>query len=196
MYVKERIKNHFLTLLDDKELAVLYFYNRDIVEEFNSDKLIDLENSLKKSESRYNKFLNLYSLVNSLGIESLIKKTNDNLVKAEKDYSKNIDQLDIFKSNLAYLIISGTLKLEIIQVMGYSKEFVDQFLIPYQTQAYNPYVEYYYNENNGRTSMLNKNGFNVILPYTPQAILRKINEKEVDVFTNDGIASLKKIYRR
>lgn len=41
MYVKERIKNHFLNFIGDKELAALYFYNRDIVDEFNKNNFTD-----------------------------------------------------------------------------------------------------------------------------------------------------------
>lgn len=196
MYVKEQIKNHFLNLLGDKELACVYFYGRDIVEEFNNDKLIELEKNVKKFESRYEKSLNLYSLVNFLGIESLVEKITKNLSRTQKSYSKSMNELDVFKSNLAYLIISGILKLENAQVMGYSKEFMEEFLVPYQNQADNPYNEYYYNENNGRTSMVTEKGSSLILSYTPHAVLKKLKEKESESFANAGVSSFKRLIRR
>lgn len=196
MYVKEKIKNHFLNLLGDKELARVYFYGRDIVEEFNNDKLIELEKNVKKFESRYDKSLNLYSLVNFLGIESLVEKITKNLSRSQKSYSKSMNELDVFKSNLAYLIISGVLKLENAQVMGYNKEFIEEFLIPYQNQADNPCNQYYYNENNGTTSMITEKGSSIILPYTPHAVLEKLKEKESESYSQARVSSSKRLIRR
>lgn len=196
MYVKERIKNHFLNLLGDKELAALYFYNKDIVQEFKNENFIELEKNVKKSERKYDVYFNIYYLVNYLGLDILVGKTTKNLASAEKMYSKSSNELDIFKSNLAYLIISGILKLENAQVMGYSKEFIEAFLVYYKNLAKNPYNEYYYNENNGRTSMIDEKGRRVILPYTPHSVLEKINEKESQLDTNIGVSSLKRISKR
>lgn len=196
MYVKEKVKNHFLNLLGDKELACVYFYGRDIVEEFNNNKLIELEKNVKKSKNKYDKFLNLYSLVNYLEIESLVEKITKNLSRTQKLYSKSKNELDIFKSNLAYLIISGILKLENAQLMGYSKDFIEEFLVPYKSQADNPYNEYYYNENNGKTSMVTEKGSSLILSYTPHAVLKKLKEKESESFANAGVSSFKRLIRR
>ena len=196
MYIKEKIKNHFLNLLEDKDLAMIYFYNKDIVEEFNNNKLVELQNNVKKSENKYNKLLNLYSLAKFLGIESLIEKANSNLNKAQRTYNKNMHELDIFKSNLAYLLISGILKLENAQVMGYSREFIAEFLIPYKKQSENPYNEYYYNENNGRTTLIDKKSFNMILPYTPDIILKRISEERSESYINSRTSSLKRLSRR
>ena len=193
MYVKERIKNHFLNLLGDKELAALYFYNRDIVDEFNKNNFTELEKNVKKSERKYDVYFNIYYLVNYLGFDSLVEKTTKNLAKAEKMYSKSRNELDIFKSNLAYLIISGILKLEKTQVMGYSKEFIEEFLVYYKNLAKNPYNEYYYNENSGRTSMIDEKGRRVILPYIPHSVMEKINGKEAELYTNTGSIFIKKI---
>ena len=196
MYIKEKIKNHFLNLLEDKDLAMIYFYNKDIVEEFNNNKLVELQNNVKKSENKYNKLLNLYSLAKFLGIESLIEKANSNLNKAQRTYNKNMHELDIFKSNLAYLLISGILKLENAQAIGYSIEFINEFLVPYKNQAENPYNEYYYNESNGRTTKIDEKGHRIILPYTPYIVSKKISEKEYESYVNGGISSLKKLRTR
>lgn len=195
MYAKERIKNHFLNLLQDKQLAMVYFYGRDIVEEFHKDRLTELEKKVKKSEKRYNMFLNL-DLSNYLGIENLAKKTTTKLIKAQRTYYKNMSELNVFKANLAYLIISGILKLENAQVMGYSREFIAEFLIPYKKQSENPYNEYYYNENNGRTTLIDKKSFNMILPYTPDIILKRISEERTESYINSRTSSLKRLSRR
>lgn len=192
MYVKERIKNHFLNLIGDKELAVLYFYNRDIVDEFNKNNFTELEKNVKKFERKYDIYFNIYNLVNYLGVDSLVEKVTKNLAKTDKLYRKSMNELDVFKSNLAYLIVSGILKLENVLVMGYTEEFIKEFLLPYQYQADNPYNKYYYNENNGRTSMIDEKGRGVILPYTPHSVLEKINEKESQLDTNIGVLSLKR----
>lgn len=196
MYVKEKVKNHFLNLLGDKELACAYFYDRDVVEEFNNDKLIELEKNVKNFKSRHDKFYYLYSLVKFLGIGSLSEKVTKNLSRTQELYFKSMDELDIFKSNLAYLIISGILKLENAQAMGYSKDFIKEFLVPYQKQADNPYNEYYYNENNGTTSMVTEKSSSLILPYTPHAILEKLKEKESRLYANAGVSSFKRTIRR
>ena len=192
MYVKEKIKNHFLNLIGDKELAALYFYNRDIVDEFNKNNFTELEKNVKKFERKYDIYFNIYNLVNYLGVDSLVEKVTKNLAKTDKLYRKSMNELDVFKSNLAYLIVSGILKLENVLVMGYTEEFIKEFLLPYQYQADNPYNIYYYNENNGRTSMIDEKGRGVILPYTPHSVLEKINEKESQLDTNIGVSSLKR----
>ena len=192
MYVKERIKNHFLNLIGDKELAALYFYNRDIVDEFNKNNFTKLEKNVKKFERKYDIYFNIYNLVNYMGVDSLVEKVTKNLAKTDKLYRKSMNELDVFKSNLAYLIVSGILKLENVLVMGYTEEFIKEFLLPYQYQADNPYNKYYYNENNGRTSMIDEKGRGVILPYTPHSVLEKINEKESQLDTNIGVSSLKR----
>ena len=196
MYVKERIKNHFLNLLGDKELAALYFYNRDIVDEFNKNNFTELEKNVKKSERKYDVYFNIYYLLNYLGFDSLVEKVTKNLAEVEKMYSKGSNELDIFKSNLAYLIVSGILKLENVLVMGYTQEFIEEFLVYYKNLAKNPYNEYYYNENNGRTSMIDEKGRRVILPDTPHSVLEKINEKESQLDTNIGVSSLKRLSKR
>ncbi|MBO5096664.1 MAG: hypothetical protein J6B98_07300 [Bacilli bacterium] len=192
MYVKERIKNHFLNLIGDKELAALYFYNRDIVDEFNKNNFTKLEKNVKKFERKYDIYFNIYNLVNYMGVDSLVEKVTKNLAKTDKLYRKSMNEFDVFKSNLAYLIVSGILKLENVLVMGYTEEFIKEFLLPYQYQADNPYNKYYYNENNGRTSMIDEKGRGVILPYTPHSVLEKINEKESQLDTNIGVSSLKR----
>ena len=196
MYIKEKINNHFLNLLESKEFAMSYFYSIDIVEKFNRNKLLQLENNLKKHEKRYNNYFNLYSLIRFLGIESLVGKVTKNLASAQKMYSKNSNDIDIFKSNLAYLIISGILKLENAEVMGYSKEFIEEFLVPYQNQANNPYNEYFYNEANGRTSIIDEKGFSKVLGYTPYSVLEKIKQKESESYFPAGISSFKRKIRR
>ena len=192
MYVKERIKNHFLNLIGDKELAALYFYNRDIVDEFNKNNFTELEKNVKKFERKFDIYFNIYNLVNYLGVDSLVEKVTKNLAKTDKLYRKSMNELDVFKSNLAYLIVSGILKLENVLVIGYTEEFIKEFLLPYQYQADNPYNIYYYNENNNRTSMIDEKGRGVILPYTPHYVLEKINEKESQLDTNVGVSSLKR----
>lgn len=196
MYIKEKIKNHFSNLLENPKFALAYFYNRDIVEEFNNSKLVELQNNLRKTERRYNNYFNLYSLVKFLGIESLVEKVTKNLAMSQKMYSKNSNDIDIFKSNLAYLIISGILKLENAEVMGYSKEFIEEFLVPYQNQANNPYNEYFYNEANGRTSIIDEKGFSKVLGYTPYSVLEKIKQKESESYFPAGISSFKRKIRR
>lgn len=196
MYIKEKIKNHFSNLLENPKFALAYFYNRDIVEEFNNSKLVELQNNLRKTERRYNNYFNLYSLVKFLGIESLVEKVTKNLAMSQKMYSKNSNDIDIFKSNLAYLIISGILKLENAQLMGYSKDFIEEFLVPYKSQADNPYNEYHYNEKSGITSMITEKGSSLILSYTPHVVLEKLKEKESESYFPAGISSFKRKIRR
>ena len=102
----------------------------------------------------------------------------------EQEHKKMIsclNKIDIFESNLAYLLISGIINLEKSKQLGFNSDYIRNLLEQYKKQVHNPYIEYYYNENAGTTSVQTENGKSLILPYTPHEVSNKIKEKRAKV---------------
>lgn len=180
MYIKEKKQNHFLNLMNDPTLAVVYFHNKDM-DEFNNQRLMELQNSYKNAKTKYNQKLSLLSIASFLGLEN---KTYNLSLKVEQEHKKMINSLreiDIFESNLAYLLICGIISFENCKQLGFDGDYVRNMLEQYKKQAENPYVEYYCDEKTGTTSVQTENGEILILPYTPHEVSNKIKEKRAKV---------------
>lgn len=175
MVVREKINSHFLNLLGDKEFAMAYFYGKDI-SEYNKNRLTELQSNLEISKKIYNRMASLLSITRFFRIENLV----DIASKIEKQHQQvmsSFRELDIFESNLAFLMISGILDIERAKKLGFDGEFIDELLSDYEMQAFNPYNEYYYNEQTGTTSEMLENGKMIILSHTPWAIRDAIKKK-------------------
>lgn len=180
MHIRVKNQSHFLNLMEDPILATIYFHNKNI-NEFNNQRLIELQNDYKKAKAKYNKKLFLLSITSFLGLDT---KTYNLSKKVEQEHKKVINclnKIDIFDSNLSYLFISGIINLEKSKQLGFSSDYIKNLLEQYKKQVENPYIEYYYNENSGTTSMQTENGKSLILPYTPHEIGNKIKEKRAKV---------------
>ena len=131
MYIKEKKQNHFLNLMNDPTLAVVYFHNKDM-DEFNNQRLMELQNSYKNAKTKYNQKLSLLSIASFLGLEN---KTYNLSLKVEQEHKKMINSLreiDIFESNLAYLLICGIISFENCKQLGFNGGYVRTMLEQYK----------------------------------------------------------------
>lgn len=186
MHIKVKEQNHFLNLLNDSALAMAYFHNKDMGE-FNNQRLIELQNNYKKAKAKYNQKLSLLSIASFLGFEN---RTYNLALKIEQEHRKmmsSLCKLDIFESNLAYLLVSGIINFEKCEKLGFNSDYVRNLLEQYKKQAEKPYVEYYYDEKTGTTSAQTENGKLLILPYTPPEVRSKIKEKQAKLRLNGKV---------
>ena len=180
MHIKVKKQSHFLNLMEDPVLATAYFHNKDI-DEFNNQRLIELQKDYKKAKAKYNQKSSLLSITSLLGLDT---KTYNLSKKAEQEHKKMVsclNKIDTFESNLAYLLISGIINLEKSKQLGFNSDYVRNLLEQHKKLAENPYVEYYHDEKTGTTAMQTESGKLLILPYTPSSVGKKIKEKRANV---------------
>ena len=173
MHIKVKKQSHFLNLMQEPILATAYFRNEDI-NKFNNQRLIELQNEYKKAKAKYNQKLSLLSITSFLGLDT---KTYNLSKKVEQEHKKMmscLNKIDTFESNLAYLLISGIINLEKSKQLGFNSDYVRNLLEQHKKLAENPYVEYYYDEKRGTTSMQTESDNLLILPYTPFEVGKKI----------------------
>lgn len=172
MHIKVKKQSYFLDLMNDPTLAAVSFHNKDMGK-FNNQRLIELQNNYKKAKTRYNQNSFLLSIALFLGLEN---KTYNLALKLEQEHKKMMSRLrdiDIFESELAYLLISGIISFEKCKQLGFNSDYVRNLLEQYKKQIENPYVEYDCYEKTGTTSVQTENGKLLILPYTPYTIKSK-----------------------
>lgn len=180
MHIKVKKQSHFLNFMEDSVLATAYFHNKDI-DEFNNQRLMELQKDYKKAKAKYNQKSSLLSITSLLGFDT---KTYNLSKKAEQEHKKMmscLNKIDTFESNLAYLLISGIINLEKSKQLGFNSDYVRNLLEQHKKLAENPYVEYYYVEKTGTTAMQTESGKLLILPYTPHEVSNKIKEKRAKV---------------
>ena len=101
--------------------------------------------------------------------------------KAERKYQEledSIYELEIFESNLAYLIISESISIEdCCGKNNLEPVYLRNLLEKYKKQIVHPFIEYEYDENTGRVSEITEDGKHIILPYIPYVVLEKIDEE-------------------
>lgn len=164
MNIKVKKNTHFLNLLEDRKLAEQYFSGKNMAE-FNFLQLIKLQENCKIAKTKYSQKLCLSSISSILGLENY-----DLALKTEHEHKKmmsSIRDLDVFESNLAYLLISGIISHEQYKQLGFDSDYIKNLLEKYKKIADNPYIEYDYDEQRGTTSEINEYGKALILPYTP-----------------------------
>ena len=171
MYIREQVHNHFLNLLEDKQFAVAYFQRKDI-SEFNKVKLKYLQDNLKLAKKRYSilySMLSMLSLSKTINIKSIAAK----LEKARQKQIHSEFELDIFESDLAYLIISGLINIDYRHIRdNFEPVYLEDLLEKYKKQILQPFKEYDYDEKTNSVSEISKSGYAIILPYTPECCKR------------------------
>ena len=179
MIIKTEHKDYFINLicnLDPK--CIEAFFKSDVVDEVSNEKLKEIQKDLRCAKYKSNLMDKVLSIVISLNNQDLTKKT---ALKTEKinNYLRICrNRLYIFESNLAYLLITETLNLQSTRILWFDDEYIKNLLVKYKNilEAYNE--QYYYNENNGLTSKINKNGYMTVLPYTPHAVSEALNQND------------------
>ena len=117
--------------MNDPTLAVVYFHNKDM-DEFNNQRLMELQKSYKNAKTKYNQKLSLLSIASFLGLEN---NTYNLSLKVEQEHKKMINSLreiDIFESNLAYLLICGIISFENCKQLGFNGGYVRNMLEQYK----------------------------------------------------------------
>ena len=110
MYIKVKKHNHFLNLLEDSELAQGYFLGKD-VDEFNNNRLNELQNMLKKAKRRYSRMSSVLSITHFFKVENRANVAS-RVEASHRELEDVVHELEIFESNLAYLIISETITVD------------------------------------------------------------------------------------
>ena len=174
MTITDRANTHFTNLANDDALAKNYFFNES-VNDYDVEKLFRLQKEVNLAVQKTKSSYNLFSLATLSRCDRLIKKTALKLEKERKNLSIAKKALEVFESNLAYLILSE--KIAFPAELGFSSEYVKELLTKKKKEIENSTVEYYYNESTGRTSEV-INGKYVVLPYTPSIAANKVRQKK------------------
>lgn len=180
MVVNAKTNTHFTNLIEDKALANAYFCMESL-DEYNSEKLEELKNNVVSSNRRYQLVSSVLTIVKFSNVESLVIKTSLQLEEERKASLRDKNQLEIFESNLAYLIASG--KIESAEELGFSSAYITDLLDRKKKELKNLYVQYYYDEKTERTAKM-VNGKLITLPYTPKSVdeeLAKTKSKNQNV---------------
>ena len=105
MIITNRINTHFTNLIGDENFANAYFLNKSI-DDFSVERLHGLEKKYDSASKKYNFVAQILSDSKFVGIDSLIKKSALRLEKERKRLFSAKNELEVFESNLAYLILS------------------------------------------------------------------------------------------
>ena len=170
MTITNRINTHFTNLIGDETLANFYFLNKSI-DDFSVERLHELKKNYYYARKKYSFVAQLLSISKFVDTDSLIKKSALRLEKERKRLFSAKNELEVFESNLAYLIISE--RIASPDELGFSSEYVKELLTKKKKEVENSTVEYYYNESTGRTYKV-INGKYYALPYTPSEVAKKI----------------------
>lgn len=176
MTITDRANTHFTNLANDAVLAKNYFFNESI-NDYNVEKLFRLQKEVNLAVQKNKSSYNLFSLATLSRCDRLIKKTALKLEKEHKNLSIAKKALEVFESNLAYLIISGNVVS--LSELGFTNDYIKDLLNRKKDECNNSTVEYNYNEATGRTSQ-SINGHFVVLPYTPSIVASKVRQKKLE----------------
>ncbi len=177
MYIKVKKHNHFLNLLEDSELAQGYFLGKD-VEEFNNSRLNELQNMLKKARRRYSRMSSVLSITHFLKVENRINVASK-VEESHQELDDIVHELEIFESNLAYLIISETITVDdCCKKNNLDPIYLRNLLEKYKKQVANPFLEYDYDENTDQVSEITEDGKCIVLPYIPYAVKDMIDKEK------------------
>lgn len=176
MYIKIKKHNHFLNLLEDSELAQGYFLGKD-VGEFNNSRLNELQDMLRKAKRRYSRMSSVLSITHFFKVENRINIASK-VEASHRELDGIVHELEIFESNLAYLIISETITVDdCCKKNDLDSVYLRNLLEKYKKQVARPFLEYDYHENTGQVSEILENGKCIVLPYIPSAVKDIINQE-------------------
>ena len=179
-YIKDKINTHFTNLIEDEDFATFYF-SLQSNDNYSIEKLLELKKKVNSATKKYYFGSQLLSVATFTGAENLIKNTVLRLEKERKILSNAKNELEIFESNLAYLILSG--KIISPDELGFSSEYVKELLSRKKIELENSIVEYYYDESTGITFQVNNDEF-IALPYTPNVVANTVRKNKAKKLTD------------
>lgn len=176
MYIRIKKNNHFLNLLVNRESAQRYFLNKN-VEEFNNSRLNELQVNLRKAKRKYSRMSSVLSIAHFFKAEKIINIASK-LEMKHQELEDSIHELEIFESNLAYLIISESINIDdCCKKNNLNPGYLIALLEKSKKQVARPFLEYAYDENTGQVSEITEDGKCIILPYIPYAVKNEIDKK-------------------
>lgn len=176
MYIRIKKNNHFLNLLTNSESAQRYFLNKN-VEEFNNSRLNDLQVNLRKAKRKYSRMSSVLSIAHFFKVEKKINIASK-LEMKHQELENSVHELEIFESNLAYLIISESINIDdCCKKNNLNPGYLIALLEKSKKQVARPFLEYTYDENTGQVSEITEDGKCIILPYIPYAVKNEIDKK-------------------
>lgn len=177
MYIKVKKHNHFLNLLEDSELAQGYFLGKD-VGEFNNNRLNELQNMLKKAKRRYSRMSSVLSITHFFKVENRANVAS-RVEASHRELEDVVHELEIFESNLAYLIISETITVDdCCKKNNLDPIYLRNLLEKYKKQVAKPFLEYDYDENTDQVSEITGDGKCIVLPYIPYTVKDRIDKEK------------------
>ena len=186
MIITNRINTHFTNLIGDENLANAYFLNKS-TDDFSVERLHDLEKKYDSASKKYNFAAQLLTVSKFVGTDSLIKKSALRLEKQRKRLFSAKNELEVFESNLAYLILSE--KIAFPDKLGFSSEYVKELLKNKKKGVENSAVEYSYDESTGRTYQV-INGKYLALLHTPDVVADKLRQNRKQVVVEKSLIRL------
>ena len=176
MYIRIKKHNHFLNLLANSELAQGYFLNKN-VEEFNNSRLNELQANLRKAKRKYSRMSSVLSIAHFFKAEKRINIVSK-LEMKHQELEDSVHELEIFESNLAYLIISELINIDdCCKKNNLDPGYLRDLLEKSKKQVARSFLEYDYDENTGQVSEITEDGKCIILPYIPYAVKNEIDKK-------------------
>lgn len=91
------------------------------------------------------------------------------------------NDLEIFESKLAFLLLKEILKIDKVKYFGFSEEYIKNLLTRYKKETENQYDEYYYNEKTGVLSKIIENGFYRPFTYIPSSVANEIEKRKTNL---------------
>ena len=136
MYIiKIKKQNHFFNLLEDIEFAQGYFLDKG-VENFNNSKLNKLQDDLRKTKRRYSRMSSVLSITQFLKLENRVNIASKLGIR-HQELEDSVHDLEIFESNLAYLIFSESISVDdCCKKNNLDPVYLRNLLEKYKKQAY------------------------------------------------------------
>lgn len=141
-------------------------YSSVKIDDLSIDNYNLLKNMLNRLERKEKYLLMKLSVVKRIS-DDLVKKVALGIEKVNSKENSIKNDISIFESKLAILVI--TKRITDINVLGYTKEFINSIVDKKMNEYNNRFSEYFYNEKTGCTSEVN-DGYYLILPYEPSEV--------------------------
>ena len=173
MLIKVKKVGHFYRLMDDPEYAEEFFSNFDY-KKMNVKTLHSLEVNVKKTERKKDNYKKVGSWLRLNGFRRMANDFYFRTSAVDSDWLRARDELNMFESNLVYLIINSKFTLDDVSKAGFRDEYILKLLEKYKSRAEKNYIQYYYNTETGRTYVTSDNDLVYQCVTTPEEVLDEV----------------------
>lgn len=177
MIIKNYIPNHFLDLMEDKKYAIKYLSSKD-PHEFTKEKLKELIKEYKTLKTKYKKTKLYLSIAEFFKNEELEIKILRKMNELGKSLQSCNNKIEVFESDLAAMLLLEIIDIERAKGLGHDCEYIKSLLEKTEAKTKRQYTGYYYDEKSGVSAQITESGKYIILPYTPVAVISKLNQTQ------------------